>query len=418
MSADSTINRIARRTGKGLVASALAAALALVFVAAADAAPTKPLADSSQRHARIVNGSVAAEGSWPFIVSIRESSDNGHHCGGSVIAPNLILTAAHCAVERGTLTPLSPASIYVVAKQTRLDATTGERLRVAKIVVHPQYQLGTFNADAALLFLADQTTAPPIALATTAFETSVLAGGIKEWTAGWGSTSSWTQGANGSISGVSNPNTLMEAQLNVYTADQCNTAYNAGTFWPQWDLCVGDPPTGTCNGDSGGPHVVQAADGSWVQIGVTSIGIPLRNADGTMSYCRGHSGITRAAVLADWAIAEAQAYNAGTTTNTGTQQRDTAAPALRLAAHKARARHSFKIRYTVRDNSGESAETLVIKRGGRIVVRLSTRFGPATGSTWTFRVKGLRRGTYRIELRSQDRAGNVSRVAVAKLRVR
>jgi hypothetical protein len=71
----------------------------------------------------------------------------------------------------------------------------------------------------------------------------------------------------------------------------------------------------------------------------------------------------------------------------------------------------------VRDNSGESAETLVIKRAGRVIVRRVTRFGPATGSAWTIRVPGLRRGTYRVELQSRDRAGNVSRV-VANLRVR
>jgi hypothetical protein len=415
MSAVTATTRTARAT-TAVLGLTLTIVLALVAAPPAGAAPTKPVIDSGSPHARIVNGAVAAEGSWPFIVSIRQAADNSHHCGGSVIAPNVILTAAHCATERGTLTALQPGSIYVVAKQVRLDATTGERLRVARVLIHPQYQLGTFNADAALLFLSDRTTAPSVALATTAFESSVLANGVTEWTAGWGAIAAWTKAADGSIVGYRQTNQLMEARLAVYTADACNTAYNAGTFWPQWDLCVGSPPVSTCNGDSGGPHVVQSSDGSWVQIGVTSIGIPLANADGTVGFCRGHSGITRAAVIADWAIQSSRAFNAGALPNTGAQ-RDATAPVLRLAGHKARTRHAFRVRYVVRDNSGESAETLVIKRAGRVIVRRVTGFGPATGSAWTIRVPGLRRGTYRIELQSRDRAGNVSRV-VAKLRVR
>ena len=262
MSASTTI-----RTARTGIARkiAIGAALALAVAPAAQASVEKPAHAAPAQSARIINGTAAADGSWPFIVSLRRSSNNGHFCGGSVIAPNLILTAAHCVTQPNTTVKVAASSLYVVTKQTRLNQGTGEAIRVASIAVHPSYQPGTWTGDAALLFLANRTSAPAVSLANYAFETSVLrANGLFEWTAGWGSTTPNVPALNGY--GATNPNQLMQTALNVYTPAQCNTYYTTTAF-TNWDLCVGRADSTFCNGDSGGPHVVQATNGTGTRSG-------------------------------------------------------------------------------------------------------------------------------------------------------
>jgi secreted trypsin-like serine protease len=408
MSASSII-----RTARHITA---AAALALAIVPAAQAATEKPVVDTNSRHARIINGAYAADGSWPFIVSLRSASTGGHFCGGSVIAPNLILTAAHCVTQPRTTAKVAPNGIYVVAKQTRLNQGTGEVLRVASIVTHPSYQPGTFTADAALLFLSNRTTAPAVGLADYTFETAALNAGVTEWTAGWGSTTPNLPNNGGY--GATYTNQLIQTALNIYTPAACNAYYGGGNF-TNWNLCVGRTDSTFCNGDSGGPHVVQAANGTWQQIGVTSFTLFTNDASGNQWAClKNFAAVQRVAAIRDWIFATARGNGAAASADAGTQLGDFTAPSLTLKAHKAKARHAFRITYTVVDNSKVSAETLVIKKGARTVAVAKTAFGAADGKAYSIRVKGLRKGTYQLQLTSRDKAGNVSRVMFAKLRVK
>lgn len=47
---------------------------------------------------RVVGGSTAANGQFPYIASLRRSPENSHFCGGSIVSSFYILTAAHCTV--------------------------------------------------------------------------------------------------------------------------------------------------------------------------------------------------------------------------------------------------------------------------------------------------------------------------------
>lgn len=179
---------------------ALAASL-IAAVPTAGAATAKPVAATitppqtvsatpTARTPRIIGGTVVPDGGWPWIVSIRRSADDGLQCGGSVIASDLILTAAHCiyGFDRQLL---PPGGLYVVAKQRQLQPITGEVRQVAKIVLHPAWENQTYGGDAALLFLKGNTSAPAIKMADLPFEASALNNGSIDWAAGWGSTAVW-----------------------------------------------------------------------------------------------------------------------------------------------------------------------------------------------------------------------------------
>ena len=299
-----------------------------------------------------------------------------------------------------------------------LQPITGEVLQVAKIVPHPSFETVTYGGDAALLFLRTATTAPAMVMADFALETAALDSGATDFAAGWGSTLPWSENAAGEIvSSPSYPNELMQTQLDLFTADACN-----GRVLPDPDLLVGLAPLRRPAADDdlqrrlwrAAPRA--AEQGQWAQIGITSVGF-LVGVGGATDYCKHYDGITRVAAVSEWAIATWKAYHA--TPAPAPKPRDVQKPILTLKSQKVAKRRPFRVYYRVRDNLGETADTLVVKLHGRVIVRKATAFGEAKNKLYFFRVGSkLRKGTYRLELRSRDRAGNVSKTAVAKLRVR
>jgi trypsin len=227
------------------------------------------LATPADAGTRIVHGAPAEV---PYAVSLVETGypePDGHFCGGSVIAPTRVLTAAHC-VEGETA-----RSISVVSGRTRLsDTGTGQRTRVASIAVDPRWD-GTGH-DAALLTLAAPISAPAV---------PVSAGGAAEQpgarsvVAGWGLTST-----DGDISDV-----LRSTALPVSSTAACRREYGSA-FDPATMICAGGEGPDSCQGDSGGPLV--GADGTL--IGLVSFG-------GERCGERGVPGVyTRASAELDW----------------------------------------------------------------------------------------------------------------------
>jgi secreted trypsin-like serine protease len=225
----------------------------------------------------IIGGSPAASGTWPSIALVVDSMPRVgvERCSGTVIAPNLVLTAAHCAVDLATRKPWPVAGFTITTGSLDSSRAVSQVSGVIRSVIWPEFKPQTTDGgitgdgDAALLELGVPTTAPATALASDPSDSDLYAGGTAAAIAGWGLTNAFA---------ADPPRRLHWATTVVQDPSSC--AEQAGSmlaaaFDAVDQTCVLDVPsdsTATCAGDSGGPLVATDAAGRLVQIGITSWG--------------------------------------------------------------------------------------------------------------------------------------------------
>jgi secreted trypsin-like serine protease len=239
--------RLLRLAGVAAAALATIGVAATVSTANADQAP-------SDVSPMIIGGEETTIEENPFVVALT-TPDGFQFCGGTIVAPTKILTAAHCT--EGT----AAADIKVVAGQTSLSGGGGTTADVTDIWIHPEWDSNALSPDASVLTLSTALTEAPIALASPD-DAALYTAGADSTVYGWGVTES------GSTS-----DTLRKVTVPV-TADADCTASYPDSFLPDTMVCAGLAEGGkdSCQGDSGGPLTGTGADGTRKLIGVVSWG--------------------------------------------------------------------------------------------------------------------------------------------------
>ena len=208
----------------------------------------------------VIGGRPATE-AYPWQVALAD--DSGQFCGASLVRPDWVLTAAHCAEGEDA------AKLKVILGRHKLSSSDGEEIGVAEIVVHEQYADDENGGhDLALLRLERPSAAAPVRIVSTG-EAPLWAAGMPARVIGWGS-SVFLVGPGS--------DDLQEVDVTMVSDDDCDTSYNALSpfvFDPETMVCAGETTGGkdSCQGDSGGPLVVKDAIGAWTQVGVVSFGL-------------------------------------------------------------------------------------------------------------------------------------------------
>jgi trypsin len=220
--------------------------------------------------AAVIGGTEAKEGTFPWLAYFDDvvelgSGEEGGTCSGTVVATNLVLTAAHCVENPETGTFYKSSGFVVTTGTVEPFSRKTQASTVSRVIIYPGFTRSTDTGDAALLVLSKPTTAPAISLATSPSDSGILEAGTEAIIVGWGRTN-YTKPASAKI--------LRWASTVVQSTEWCGL--NASPFDGQDQLCTIDSPSDSataCYGDSGGPLLAESPSRTEeLEIGVMSRG--------------------------------------------------------------------------------------------------------------------------------------------------
>ncbi|XP_075976583.1 brachyurin-like [Anticarsia gemmatalis] len=220
---------------------------------------------------RIVGGVPAGLGQYPFKAGLLgdvTGASGVSVCGGTLISASRVITAAHCWFDGVH----QIWRLTVVLGSTRLFEG-GTRIHTSAVATHPNWTPTLVRNDIAILYLPSAVTfsdtIAPVALPTGSelFETFAGERGIA---VGFGLTVQ-----DGAITGSQY---LSHVNLNIISNSVCSLGFPI-ILQPSNICTSGIGGVGTCNGDSGGPLILNR-NNRQILIGVTSFGSALGCSSG------------------------------------------------------------------------------------------------------------------------------------------
>jgi len=216
---------------------------------------------------KIIGGQDAYAGEFPWQVSIQLDEDSRSSfpiCGGTIISPTEILTAAHCLFY-GINDPIPLSSLTVVAGAHSVFNPDGSEqiVGISSKTVHSDFDLSNYNNDIALLRLSSSLTYNSRVNSIKITEDNIIIGSCIA--IGWGNIRN--------DGGVEYPEVLQKVSLDIVERNLCKEAYDSYNEVTEGMLCASRQGKGTCLGDSGSGFICTNNAGEKYLAGIVSWGV-------------------------------------------------------------------------------------------------------------------------------------------------